>query len=397
MKRKKEKFSKSSNNYTEKQAQKKLIRIEPKIEKTMNKTVTIETKIVDPRKMHTYEYREFIMKVGELINNGEVIVFPTETVYGLGANAFDSNAVSKIFSIKNRPNDNPLIVHVSSIEMMKHLVDEIDEDTEKLINKFWPGPLTVILRKNQLVPEITTAKLDTVAIRMPNHPIALDIIKASGTPIAAPSANISGRPSATNVQDAFTDLNGKVPLIINGGDCKIGIESTVINMTSKPYMIVREGYITKEQIEETIEKEIEICKEKEYEKPISPGMKYKHYSPDAKVLVAKRRDGRLKTLYDMFYAIQNLKDNKKISGRKEILVILSEPLLKTLKEEFLKIARVVEFKNNIEMARSLFKIFRNADRIGIKYIIIEGVSEYGIGRAIMERIQKAADEEVKEI
>lgn len=360
----------------------------PKEEKPI---IKMETKIVDVRKMYSIEYRKFINDVSTLINNGEVIVFPTETVYGLGANAFDSNAVSKIFKIKNRPKDNPLIVHISSLDMLKFLANEINEDAKKLVNKFWPGPLTIILKKNLIVPEITTAGLDSVAIRMPNNDIALDIIKESGIPIAAPSANLSGKPSATNAQDAFLDLNGKVPLIIDGGQCKIGLESTVINIISEPYTILREGYITKEDIEEAIKKKIEIYKEN-CDKPLSPGMKYKHYSPDAKVFVARRKDGRMKTIINIVYAAENLANKNK-----KIKIIFSEPIPEKMKKEFCKLGSVTEYRNNIEMAHSLFKALRDADRKHFDVIIIEGVYEFGIGRAIMERIEKASDGDIEEI
>ncbi|MCX8202517.1 MAG: L-threonylcarbamoyladenylate synthase [Candidatus Micrarchaeota archaeon] len=354
--------------------------------------IKVETKIIDPRKLRSHEYRQFISEVGDMINKGEVIVFPTETVYGLGANAFDSRAVSKIFEIKNRPKDNPLIVHISSKDMLSYLAREINSDAEKLAEKFWPGPLTLILKKNPIMPDVTTAGLDTVAIRMPNNSIALDIIKVSSVPIAAPSANISGRPSSTTAMDAFSDLNGKVPLIIDGGQCKIGIESTVINMTTEPYTIVREGYITKEEIEETLEKKINECKEKSCEKPISPGMKYKHYSPNAEVLLARRKDGRMKTIINIVFEAEKI-----ASQGKKIELVFSEQIPEKMKKEFEKLGTIVEFKNNIEMAHSFFKVLRNADKKGIDVIIIEGVYEIGIGRAIMERIEKAADGEINGI
>ncbi|MCS7109278.1 MAG: L-threonylcarbamoyladenylate synthase [Candidatus Micrarchaeota archaeon] len=363
---------------------------ENKIKNVFDEEMTkIETKIVDPRKMHAFEYRKFISEIAEMINNGEVIVFPTETVYGLGANAFDSKAVLKIFRIKNRPRDNPIIVHISSKNMLKNLAREINKDAEKLAERFWPGPLTMILKKNFIVPEITTSELDTIAIRMPNNKIALDIIKESNVPIAAPSANISGRPSATTAKDAYSDLKGLVPIIIDGGQCKIGIESTVINMTSEPYTILREGYITKEEIEECLKKTTKKCEANECDKPLSPGMKYKHYSPNAKVLLARRKEGRIKTLINIAYEAEKL-----ASEKKRIEIIFSEPIPEKMRKEFEKFAKVVEFRNNIEMAHSLFKALREADKKKIDIIIIEGVVEVGLGCAIMERIEKAADAEI---
>ena len=183
--------------------------------------------------------KENIEKSAKLILNDEIVAIPTETVYGLGANGLSDIAVSKIFKAKNRPQDNPLILHISDYEMMNELVCELNDDIKEFLNYFWPGPLTVVMKKKDIIPEAVSCGLDTVAIRMPKHEIAIDFIKECGVPIAAPSANISGKPSPTTAEDVFTDMNGKISVILDGGLCNIGIESTVWDLTKKPYTILR--------------------------------------------------------------------------------------------------------------------------------------------------------------
>ncbi len=223
-----------------------------------------------------------------VIRNGGLVAFPTETVYGLGANALDDEAVQKIFIAKNRPIDNPVIVHIANIDDLYMLAEKIPEEALKLASRFWPGPLTLLLKKSELVPDITTANLDTVAIRMPNHPIALALIKESEVPIAAPSANLSGRPSPTTAEHVIRDLNGKIDVIIDGGDVTFGVESTVLDLTSEPPYILRPGPVTIEEIK-TVIKNVEVHPVAKAEKPIetviakSPGVKYRHYAPLAEL------------------------------------------------------------------------------------------------------------------
>ncbi len=298
---------------------------------------------------------EKIKLAAELIKTGELVAFPTETVYGLGANALDKNAVKKIFIAKGRPQDNPLIVHISNIKQITELVRTIPPKAEKLIRKFWPGPLTIILKKSKIVPNIVTAGLNSVAIRMPKNKIALKIIKESGCPIAAPSANSSGKPSPTSAKHVYEDLDTKIPLIIDGGETEIGIESTVIDLTTKIPRILRPGKITEEEIQKIIKitKKSHRCK-----KTKSPGMKYKHYSPEAKIIVV----------------------NKKIS-------------LKKIKEQYEKDGKVkiiLEKEGTKNTAKNLFKEFRKADKEKVKTIIIRGLKKEGLGTAIMNRLEKAA-------
>jgi len=349
----------------------------------------VKTEIINMKKLHGFEYNLAIQKAANLIREGEVVVFPTETVYGLGANAYNPNAIKKIYEIKNRPVDNPLIVHVSSVDMAKMLVTYFNEDAEKLAKEFWPGPLTLILPKSEIIPDIVTGGLNTIAIRMPNNKIALDIIKAASLPIAAPSANLSGKPSITNARDANEELNSIVPLIIDGGECKIGIESTVLNLTSNPITILREGIITKKQIEEVLNKKIEVCKTCEV--ALSPGMKYKHYSPKANVYLITPRDGRIKTIIVTLEKAQKL-----IKDEIKTMVILSEEIPermeKQIKETIYPFGKLVILKDVKFMAHEMFKLFRKADRENYKSIVIEGILEEGIGSAVMDRLKKAADE-----
>ncbi|MEG0229983.1 MAG: L-threonylcarbamoyladenylate synthase, partial [Oscillospiraceae bacterium] len=228
-------------------------------------------------------------KAAELLKQGDIVGIPTETVYGLAANALDPKAVEKIFIAKGRPADNPLIVHVNNIEMIKNLVDEIPLKAISLFEKFSPGPLTIILKKSDIIPNIVSANLKTVAIRIPLHAGARKIIEKTNLPLAAPSANTSGKPSPTSANTVFDDMNGKIPLIIDGGICDVGVESTVISLAEKEPLLLRPGFITQNDIEKVIGK-IKLStgvlsQINDNTKVISPGMKYKHYSPQCDVII----------------------------------------------------------------------------------------------------------------
>ena len=223
-----------------------------------------------------------IKKAGDILKAGGLVAFPTETVYGLGGNALDPQASMKIYAAKGRPSDNPLIVHIAELEQLEKITTEIPEGAKILAEKYWPGPLTMIVWKNEKVPYETTGGMDTVAIRMPNHPVALALIDESGCMIAAPSANTSGKPSPTEAGHVALDLDGKIPMILDGGSVGIGIESTIIDLTEKVPMILRPGYITKEMLEEVLGEEVRIdpgiIAADSTKKPKAPGMKYKHLS-----------------------------------------------------------------------------------------------------------------------
>ncbi len=227
--------------------------------------------------------------LGEVIRNGGLVSFPTETVYGLGANAFSADAVSKIFEAKGRPSDNPLIVHISDISEVYSVAEEVPDAAVMLFEAFSPGPLTVVLKKKDSLPDIVTAGLSTVAVRIPSHPIARALIKAAGVPIAAPSSNLSGRPSPTEAEHVIADMMGRVDAIIDGGACSVGVESTVVEIVGDAVNILRPGGITKADIEKVLSNvsvDRHVTSEvKAGEVPKSPGMKYKHYAPDAEVTV----------------------------------------------------------------------------------------------------------------
>ena len=235
--------------------------------------------------------REVMEEASQVLHRGGMVAFPTETVYGLGADALDEKASAKIYAAKGRPSDNPLIVHISDIEQLDKLVCEIPDNAKKLMDAFWPGPMTLIFKKSGLVPDGTTGGLDTVAVRMPNHKAALELIRTSGVAIAAPSANTSGRPSPTTAAHVADDLSGKIDMIIDGGAVGIGIESTIVDVTSEIPMVLRPGYITMEMLEKVVGK---VGIDKAITGPVSPdvkpkapGMKYKHYAPKAELTMFK--------------------------------------------------------------------------------------------------------------
>lgn len=295
------------------------------------------------------------------IKAGEIAAFPTETVYGLGADAYNEKAVKKIFKAKGRPVDNPLIVHIANKKDINVLAQEITPSAKKIISKFFPGPVTVILKKNEIIPPATTAGLDTIAIRMPAGRLAQQLIKAAGVPVAAPSANLSGSPSPTNFLHVLRDFNNKIPCLLIGPPAKYGLESTVIDCTGKNPVILRPGSVTLEQIKK-LDKNAVI--QKKGGKIKSPGQKYKHYSPkaDVRIINVKRE-------------MSNVKRNEAFIG-----------LDRNLGKGFEKVL-ICRFMN--DYARKLFSFFRECDDEGIKTIWCQKVSEKGIGAAIMNRLNKA--------
>lgn len=319
-----------------------------------------------------------------LLREGATVVFPTETVYGLGANALLEDAVKKIFIAKGRPSDNPLIVHIAERCELDALVSEVPEAAEKLINAFWPGPLTMIFKKSDLVPQIVTAGLDTVAVRMPSHSLARRLIKMAGIPIAAPSANLSGKPSPTREGHVLKDLFGKVDCIICGGDTEVGLESTVLDVTGDVPMILRPGGVTRDQIaavtgdckidEALLEADSPLV-------PRSPGMKYTHYSPDADVLMA---GGSQK---EMVGAI--LKEAKERKEKGQMVGILATEENSDKYEGF-KVILLGSVKRPEEIASRLFMALRLFDEMKMDVILSETIEEKEIGRAVMNRLKKAA-------
>lgn len=326
--------------------------------------------------------RENINLIKETIQSGELIAFPTETVYGLGADGLNEEAVKKIFQVKGRPQDNPLILHIENMEMLKELVEGDLSKAKDLIDKFWPGPLTLVLKKSKIVPEIITAGLDTVAIRMPNNEIALEIIKISNRPIAAPSANISGRPSPTDAKTCMEDLEGKIPLIIDGGNTLVGLESTVLDITEEVPTILRPGAITLEDIQEILPNVV-VDKGilKSGEKPKSPGQKYKHYAPKAEAyLISGSSDEEKESKIYEF-----LKKNKE----KKVSLMVTSELYNKIDNLNLEIIDLGSRDNLEKIASEIFRSLRTLDKNCVDVILCEEITKEGIGLAIMNRLEKS--------
>ena len=335
---------------------------------------------------------EIIDEASVVLHRGGMVAFPTETVYGLGADALDEKASLKIYQAKGRPSDNPLIVHISNKEQLYRLVEEVPENAEKLMEEFWPGPLTMIFKKSSIVPRGTTGGLDTVAVRMPNHPVALRLIEKSGVVIAAPSANTSGRPSPTTAAHVKEDLSGKIDMILDGGQVGIGIESTIVDVTSMVPVILRPGYITKEMMEKVIEK-VEIDKAilgpvSEDIKPKAPGMKYRHYAPKAQLTMFS---GKIEKVVEHI----NTETQKNIAQGKRVGIIASEETKDKYKSGNILIIGARHDEDTI--AHNLYAILRQFDDVGVDIIYGETFDEDGLGQAIMNRLLKAAGYHVEEV
>lgn len=334
---------------------------------------------------------EELKVICNLIRNGELVIFPTETVYGIGANALDENAVGKIFIAKGRPSDNPLIVHIADKRKINEIATDITEMEQILIDNFMPGPFTLILKRKPVVPNIVTAGLDTVAIRMPDNIIARGIIQFSGVPIAAPSANISGKPSGTNIQDIRKELEGKVSAIVDGGETPIGIESTVVKVVDEVPVILRPGKVTPEDIEKVAGKvkiDDKIFKKVEKDEKVeSPGMKYRHYAPETKCKLVNC----LNELDQFFYLkkfIQEHKGNVVVIGFEEHKYKLFIP-----EERFISVGS----KENLEdIAKNIYSALRKADEMKPEIILIEGVPKIGLGIAIMNRLLRTCEHDIFE-
>ncbi len=349
----------------------------------------METRLikVNPRQPR----RDKIHAAAEIIERGGVVAFPTETVYGLGANALNPGAVEKIFEAKGRPADNPLIVHIARKKGVYELAEEVSDKAEELMDRYWPGPLTLILRKSEIVPEITTGGLDTVAIRMPDHCVALSLISEAKVPIAAPSANISGTPSPTTAKHVMKDLNGRIDAILDGGPTRIGVESTVIDLTSDPPTILRPGGVTLEELQ-SVRGDIELrptcakIRKGVKMKARSPGMKYRHYAPEAELILV---EGDFNVVAR---EIQEIADASKKDG-KRVGIIATEESAVRYKAEILK---VIGSRNDLAtVARNLFETLRMLDERGVDVIIAEGFGSKGLGLCVMDRLRKAADRVVQ--
>ena len=335
---------------------------------------------------------EVIKEASDILHAGDMVAFPTETVYGLGADALDEKASKKIYAAKGRPSDNPLIVHVANEQQILPLVKEIPESARKLMKAFWPGPLTIIFNKSDVVPYGTTGGLDTVAIRMPNHKVALTLIEESNIPIAAPSANTSGRPSPTTAMHVMDDLNGKISMVIDGGAVGIGIESTIVDVTGDIPMILRPGYINKKMLEEvvgevTIDKAI-LGPVSPDLKPKAPGMKYKHYAPKADFTMF---DGDIDKVADR---INELAESYIKKGYKVGIISSAESKDRYRYGEVISIG---SRNNELSISKNLYKVLREFDDKQVDYILGETFRSEELGHAIMNRLLKAAGYQVETV
>jgi len=366
--------------------------------KSFAKLPQVNTQVIRIQDIFSFRDEELEPAV-KLLHKGEVIAIPTETVYGLAANAFDPHAVEKIFTTKGRPSDNPLIVHISSLEMLKDLVE--DGDTllkdpilRSVIEKFWPGPITFLLPKSSKVPNIVTAGLDKVAVRMPSHPVAKRIIELSNLPLAAPSANLSGKPSPTTAEHVIQDLEGKIYCVVDGGSTQVGLESTVVDLISHPPLILRPGGVTFEQLHKLVP-DIQVYEKKVHgsqleAKPPTPGLKYKHYSPLAKVILFEEEEEEANKLTIHLrvnkVAKEYLSQNKKVG-----IIQTHSERYSQLEGEVLMIV-IGDEHHPEEVARGLFGALRELDSKKVDVILVEGISEKNEGLAVMNRIRKAASE-----
>lgn len=331
---------------------------------------------------------EEIKQAAEIIRKGGLIAFPTETVYGLGADALNAEAVGKVYAAKGRPSDNPMIVHIASKDDMQKLTDGITADVKALMETFWPGPLTMVVPAKDVIPRVTTGGLSTVGVRMPSSTVAAELIRKSGVPIAAPSANLSGKPSPTSYRHVADDLDGRIDGIIAGEDCEAGIESTVIDMTEKTPSILRPGVITAEMIAKALGKEIDIdpallekpdifkndglLQTGDDFKPKSPGMKYKHYAPKAEMIIYS--GDREKVIA----AMEKERASRTALGQKVELIVYDDAQPETAAHDF-------------------FARLRACDQTGVDVILAAALKEDGIGFAVMNRMFKSAAYHIKEV
>lgn len=325
-------------------------------------------------------------KAGEILLSGGLVGFPTETVYGLGGNALDPTASQKIYAAKGRPSDNPLIIHIADMEHLETIVTEVPLEARKLAAAYWPGPLTMIFNKRECVPYETTGGLDTVAVRMPSDPIAAELIRQGGGYVAAPSANTSGRPSPTTAQHVLDDMNGKIPLILDGGAVNIGLESTIVDFTTDMPTILRPGYITLEMVREVLgkgEMDKGLISSDSKIKPKAPGMKYRHYAPKADLKIV---EGEADAVVSYI--------NEQMNGRK-VGIICTEETKSKYRGGLLKC--IGSRQDELSISSHLFAILREFDEENVDVIYSESFDTPGLGQAIMNRLLKAAGHQKVEV
>ena len=344
----------------------------------------MKTEIVRINPDRVEEHEKEISRAAHIIREGGLVAFPTETVYGLGGDALNPCSSKKIYEAKGRPSDNPLIIHISNMDDLKPIVEEIPEDVYRLAEAFWPGPLTIIMKKSTLVPKETTGGLDTVAVRMPSHPVALKFIEYAGGYVAAPSANVSGRPSPTRAKYVIEDMSGRIDMILDGDGIDIGLESTIVDMTGEIPMILRPGYITLDMLQKVLG---EVSTDKTIldinckDAPKAPGMRYRHYAPKGQLTIV---EGDVAKTIDK---INELTKEAQAKGEKVGIIGTEET-----KDKYLgnSVKSVGKRRDEDSIARTLYTILREFDDEGITVIYSESFSECAMGQAIMNRLLKAA-------
>ena len=340
----------------------------------------------------TAKEKKYLEEAAEILKNGGLVAFPTETVYGLGANALDEKAARKIYEAKGRPSDNPLIAHVADFEGLRPLVSRIPENGIKLAKAFWPGPMTLIFPKSDLVPLGTTGGLDTVAVRMPSDPVARELIRLAGVPVAAPSANTSGRPSPTRAEHVFQDMNGRIEMILDGGPVGIGVESTIVDVTEEIPVMLRPGAVTMEMLHEAVgEVRIDpaiLGPVSPGLKPKAPGMKYRHYAPNADLTLVEGEEEKVVCEINRL-AAEKLKEGYKVG------IICTDETRECYGGGLVR--SIAGRAKEETVAHNLYALLREFDDLGAQYIYSEGFPEDHLGQAIMNRLSKAAGYRIQKV
>ena len=350
----------------------------------------METKIVEVEEKRVGEgaAQAFLKEAGAVLKEGGLVAFPTETVYGLGGDALNKESSRKIYAAKGRPSDNPLIVHICKWEDIYPIVSEVSEEAKKIAEAFWPGPLTMILPKSDLVPYETTGGLDTVAVRMPSHKVAQKLIEYAGGYVAAPSANTSGKPSPTQAKYVAEDIDGKIEMIIDGGEVGIGLESTIIDLTVTPPQILRPGFITQEMLSEVlgdVETDVTILSADSGQAPKAPGMKYRHYAPKGDLTIVIGPQEKVVEYINSEVAKALLAGEKTgVIGTEEVLDKYHAQVVKSVGSR----------DDELSIGRHLYTILREFDDENVTRIYSESFETEGFGQAIMNRLLKAAGHKV---
>ena len=338
---------------------------------------------------------DYIKEASEILRNGGLVAFPTETVYGLGGDATDKEASKKIYAAKGRPSDNPLIVHIAKFSQLEDISKDLPENAKKLADAFWPGPLTMVVNKNNVIPYETTGGLDTVAVRMPNNPVALALIEESGCMIAAPSANTSGRPSPTKASHVYEDLSGKIEAILDGGSVDIGLESTIVDLTEDVVTILRPGYINMDMLREVVG-EVRMDPGIVYNdkgttsgaRPKAPGMRYKHYAPKGDLTIISGEE-------DIVVATINQMTKEALDKGQRVGIIATSESADRYKDG--QVLVIGDRADEGSIAHNLYDILRQFDEIGVDVIYSESFATPKMGQAIMNRLLKAAGQKTIEV